>query len=367
MRVGRTCGLALAMVLALGASARAQELVVRTLEHGEWTRAIVALQSDPRAEGGPVHVVVDQRVTDRAFARASCGRYVLLLDAPGQRAFRSGTCDPRTGATELYLVDRRALFDEVARPRIIQIAVFQMHPSTAPQPVRVATPLREAEPTIAEPELDAGVELRCGVALEPYVTDPASGERIRATPGRFALRPVGEGARVEASSEGWIVAGASLRFAYELVDRQSGAVVHRDSVAMTCTRGAPVDENAAPRSTGNAVSGFPIERVLSGSTSEHTGRCGGDRAPEHVYTLDIDRPMWLSLRVESRFDAAIYLRNERGDELDCSVVRGQPGEVRLPRAWAQLAPGTYYVVIDGMGPPPEDGWYRLAMDFVRLR
>ena len=122
-----------------------------------------------------------------------------------------------------------------------------------------------------------------------------SGERIRATPGRFALRPIGEGARVEASSEGWTVSGGSLRFAYELVDRQTGAVVHRDSVAMTCTRGTPAEE-AAPRSIGNALSGFPIERVLSGGTSEHTGRCGGDRAPEHVYTLDIDRPMWLSTR-----------------------------------------------------------------------
>ncbi len=365
MGVGRTCGLALALVLAHGASARAQELVVRTLEHGEWPRAIAAMQHDPRAVRVPVHVVVDQRVADRTFVRAPCGRYVLLLDAPGQRAFRAGACDPRTGATELYLVDRRALFDELARPRPIRLAVFQMRPSTTPQPVRVATPLVEAGSAI---EASApSVELRCGVALEPYVTDPVSGERVRALPGRFALRPIGEGARVTASSEGWLVSGASLRFAYELVDRQSGAVVHRDSVAMRCSRGLETEEDAAPRPLGTSAPGFPIERVLAGGVSQHTGRCGGESAPEHVYTLEIDRPMWLSLRVESRFDAAIYLRNERGDELDCSVVRGQPGEVRLPRAWAQLAPGTYYVVIDGTGPPPEDGWYRLAMDFLRLR
>jgi hypothetical protein len=185
-------------------------------------------------------------------------------------------------------------------------------------------------------------------------------------PGRFALRPIGEGARVTASSEGWLVSGAALRFAYELVDRQSGEVVHRDTVAMRCSRGHE-PEDTAPRSMVTGAQGFPIERVLSGGVSEHTGRCGGEHAPEHVYTLEIDRPMWLSLRVESRFDAAIYLRNERGDELDCSVVRGRPGEVRIPRAWAQLAPGTYYVVIDGTGPPPEDGWYRLGMDFLRLR
>jgi hypothetical protein len=330
------------------------------------------MQADPRTEGGLVHVVVEQRVADGAISRAPCGRYVLLLDAPGQRAFRSGACDPRTGATELYLVDRRALFElghGFARPRAVRIAVFDMH-RAAPQPVRIATPVLDARPAVVANEgQTAGVDLRCGVALEPYLVDAARGERVRATPGRFALRPIGDGARVEASTEGWRVSGASLRFEYELIDRQSGAVVLHDSVAMTCTRGAPPTERPAiERPAGTAAAGFPIERVLRGGPSQHTGRCGGEGAPEHVYTLEIDRPMWLSLRVESRFDAAIYLRNALGDELDCSVVRGQPGEVRLPRAWAQLAPGTYTVVIDGTdGAQPEDGWYRLAMDFIRLR
>lgn len=369
MRVGKACGVAVAMVLAWmvlawTASVDAQALVVRTLEHGDWARAVAAMQSDPGAQGRVVHVVVEQRLTDRAALRAPCGRYFLLLDAPGQRAFRAGACDPRTAATALHLVDRAALFEVggvVARPRTIQIAAFEVRQAIA-------------QGQAAQP---AGTELRCGVALEPYLVDLLRGVRVRATPERFLLRPIGRGARVEASPTGWVVRAASLRFAYELIDRRTGAVVLRESVAMSCSRGAAQPPEvpsavarapAAPAASAITPAGnLPIERTLEPGVSRHAGRCGGERSPEHTYTLEIDRPMWLSLRVESRFDAAVYLRNARGDELDCTVVHGQPGEVRLPRTWAQLAPGTYTIIVDGAGSPPTDGRYRLAMDFLRLR
>lgn len=358
MRVDGACFLAVAMVLALHARAEAQDLVVRTLEHGEWAAAVAAMQSDPSAEGRVVHVVVEQPLTSGAYARAQCGRYFLLFDAPGQRAFRAGACDPTTHATAIELVDRAALFDlgdAYALPRPVQIAAFTVRQGAARG--RASAP--------------AGTDLRCVVALEPYVIDLYRNVRVRATPDHFVLRPIGDGARVESSPSGWVVRAGSVHLDYELVDRRTGQVVLRESVAMTCSRSpseaaqpAPSPRTASPARITNG----PIERVLEPSgTSHHAGRCGGERSPEHTYTLEIDRPIWLSLRVESRFDAAIYLRNAQGDELDCSVVHGEPGQVRIPRTWAQLAPGTYTVVIDAAGPPPSDGWYRLAIDFLRVR
>lgn len=359
MRVG-SISVALVILGVLGASATAAGqdamrqdaagsagLVVRTLEHGEWATAIAAMQADPAAEGAPVHVVVES-----SGGRAPCGRYFLLLDAPGQRAFASGACDPRTHATELRLEDRSALFelgDVVARPRVVQIAAFEVRQAMAQG--RAAQPAR--------------TELRCSLALRPYLRDLLSGRQVRATPERFEVRPVGDNARVEAQGDGWTVRAGSVRFEYELVDRRTDEVMLRETVAMTCER-----ETASPSSPparSEALTGLPIERTLRAGASAHDGRCGGAEAPEDVYTLQVEHPTWISLRVQSHFDAAIYLRNARGEELDCSVVRGQPGEVRLPRAWAQLAPGTYQVIIDGAGPPPEDGRYRLAMDFLRLR
>ncbi|MCZ7685823.1 MAG: hypothetical protein M5U28_46510 [Sandaracinaceae bacterium] len=60
-------------------------------------------------------------------------------------------------------------------------------------------------------------------------------------------------------------------------------------------------------------------------------------------------PMWIALRVVSRFDAILSLRNAEGRELD--LQRGLLG--RRPGAGAAdvgaLAPGTYYVVVDAAG------------------
>lgn len=360
MRVGSACVLAVAIVLAHRPSAHADEVVVRTLEHGDWASAVAAMQLDPNAQGRVVQVVVESRLTAGVAVRTPCGRYFLLFDAPGQRAFRAGTCDPETHATPVELVDRAALFEldgAFARPRTMQIAAFTVRQGTAQGQARAP----------------AGTDLRCAIALEPYVVDLLRNERVRATPEHFALRPLGEGARIETHGQGWVVRASSVRFDYELIDRRSGAVVLRESVAMTCRRepetpALPRTEETRPSPLPEASLRGPIERVLESSgPSRHSGRCGGEHSPEHTYTLEIEHPIWLSLRVESRFDAAVYLRNAAGEELDCSVVRGEPGQIRLPRTWAQLAPGTYTVVIDAAGPPPSDGWYRLAVDFLRLR
>ncbi len=128
----------------------------------------------------------------------------------------------------------------------------------------------------------------------------------------------------------------------------------------------PPDPNAlsdAPR--GQLVPGSDVEGVIAPGASHHGGRCGGQQAPEHVYRLHVDWPTQVALHLESRFDAAVYLRSAGGDEIDCGVVLGYPDEVRLSRASARLGPGDYVVVVDGAGRRTGTGWYRLGVDFIR--
>ncbi|MDQ3038122.1 MAG: hypothetical protein M3Y87_37365, partial [Myxococcota bacterium] len=81
-----------------------------------------------------------------------------------------------------------------------------------------------ASPALAQDGREASVELRCSLGIQPFVSDPRTGERMPATPERFELRPVGEGARVDAGGDGWTVRAASMRLDYELVERASGRV-----------------------------------------------------------------------------------------------------------------------------------------------
>ncbi len=369
--MGRGAALALAVAaLGFGGAARAQsDLDVRTLEHGDWASTVAALQGDVTAEGRTVHVVVEG-----GGRRAPCGHYLLLLDAYGQRAFANGGCDPTTQATALRLVQRAALFElgDIPRPRIVQIAAFELRQATA-------------EGRAAQP---AGAELRCSVGLRPFVLDLLHGTAVRATPERFEVRALGDGADVHVEGDAWTVRSGSMRFAYELVDRHSREVVLRETVAMACsstpleptltsaTHGPPSTRPfpSAPPASGPAPSedalssGPPIERVLRpDEPSRYRGRCGGEAGPDHVYTVHVGHPTWVALRVESRFDAILSLRNADGRELDCSIVTGDPDQIRVPRAWAQLASGTYYVVVDAASRELGDGWYRLGMDFARTQ
>lgn len=118
---------------------------------------------------------------------------------------------------------------------------------------------------------------------------------------------------------------------------------------------------------GRIIPGRDVEHVLAPGVSRVRGRCGGDHAAEHVYALRVDEPTWVSLRVEARFDAVVSLRDARGAEIECGVVLGYPGEVRMPRAFAALEPGDYTVVVDGATRRSGSGAYRLGLDFLRLR
>src|SRR5690606_20476596 len=93
-----------------------------------------------------------------------------------------------------------------------------------------------AQDVLVAPAEETGVEVRCSLSLQPWVLDPASGTRTRATAERYELRPVGEGARVEVAGDAFVVHAASMRLEYELVERATGRVVLHDTAELSCGR-----------------------------------------------------------------------------------------------------------------------------------
>jgi hypothetical protein len=326
------------VVLLLDARAGAQAaLVVRTLEVGGWAESIAAMQLDASAQGQALHVVVD----DSHGERAPCGTYRIALDAAGSRAFTMGACDGPSAATELVLVDRSALFvhdGSMWRPRQIGIAASELR-------------LGSATGGAAQP---AGAELECSLAVRPYLVDLLSGEHVRATPDRFVMRPVGEGARVTAEGDGWTVRAGSMHIEYELVDRTSGEIVLHDTAELACGREvARTEASDSPE----AILLFP-GRVFRGATltrgrRDERGTCGGGAGPEQWYVVRLDAPTRLGLRLVSEFDATLYVREGAidGPEIAC---RDQAA--LLETFEMNLDAGTYYVAVDGTG---THGRYRL--------
>lgn len=339
MRDGALAALWVAMWLAAPASAQST-LFVRTLEHGDWAASMAALQTDLRSQGTVLHVVVE----DAHGTRASCGGYQLLLDDAGSRAFDVGRCDPATGATELVLVDRMALFvhgDVVARPRSIGVAAIEVRHGSARGGARTS----------------AQTELRCSLAVRPYLVDLATGARVPATPDRFELRPVGRGVTIQPLGDGWAIRAGLVRIEYELVDRRTAEVVLRETVALHCGSEPPASPPSETRS-GEIIELVP-GRVFRGATMtrglfDHRGSCGGDEGPEQWYVVRLASPTLLTLRLVSEFDAALYVREGAidGPEIAC-----RDRYARLETLSINLDAGVYYVAVDGTG---THGRYRLT-------
>jgi len=340
MRVGSACALAVAIVASGHSAAVAQsQLAVRTLEHGAWASAVAAMQVDPSWEGRAIHVVVE----DTDGRRSPCGRYRLLLDPTGQRAFAKGRCDGRTAATELRLTDRAALFDRtdaIARPRTLRIWAFEVR--------RGAAEGRARQPVVPE--------LRCSLAVRPYVVDLLSGRRARAAPDRFRMRPVGEGVSVAATVDGWVVRAGSTRIEYELIDRRSEAVVLRQRVRLVCSDETEETEETEPPGPGwhATIEGRDVLWLDSGRAYESAmplrsrypdrGSCGGADGTERWYAIRFETPRHLALAVWSEPDAALYVR-------ECSIdgreVLCHDADRHLETIDAVFQPGTYFIAVDG--------------------
>ncbi|UJR82452.1 hypothetical protein [Sandaracinus amylolyticus] len=123
----------------------------------------------------------------------------------------------------------------------------------------------------------------------------------------------------------------------------------------------PVDPRAiesAPH--GELHARDAIESELVPAASRYHGSCGGTQAPEHLYALRVDHAARFSFRLASRFDSALYLLSENGDELGCRSTVGLPGGWRQSRVALDLAPGVYWVVVDGESAVGGAGTYRLV-------
>lgn len=320
-------------------------------------------------------------------------------------------------------------------------------------------------------------EIECSLVVRPVWVE-AGGARVRATPERFALEPIGEGVVVQAAGDGWRVRAGSMRVEYRLLDRTTGAIVLEDAAELACGReldppapevialvpqrafrgstmtrsrvdqrgscggaGGPeqwyevrldrpthlglrlvsefdaaiyvregsiagpeiacqdraslletvemeleagtyfvavdgtgthgryrlvsFEEQIDPRALdpivrAELVPGAHLEAELVRTTSRYQASCGGGLAPEHVYSLRVDRPSLVSIALESRFDAALYLLSADGTEIGCQSAAGLPSDLRLPSVTAELAAGIYYVVVDGEGGNAGVGHYRLT-------
>lgn len=339
----------------------------------------------------------------------------------------------------------------------------------------MATPALAQEARAPSPA-ESGVELRCSLSLRPWVIDPVSGERTRATGERYELRPVGEGAQVETAGDEFVVRAASMRLEYELVERATGRVVLHDSAELACGRDLTIDPRAIELSPGRVFFGATVtagaddagscggwggpqqwyvvrlagparlslrlvsefdatlyvregaidgpevtcgdrsarletfdmnlpagtyyvavdgtrafgryrlvafedpvdpralesaphgelrprdvvDRELVPAQSHYHASCGGTQAPEHLYAMRVDHSARFSFRLTSRFDSALYLLAENGDEIDCRSIVGWPGRLRRSRVSVDLEPGVYWVVVDGESAAAGQGEYRLS-------
>lgn len=110
----------------------------------------------------------------------------------------------------------------------------------------------------------------------------------------------------------------------------------------TCESPAPLGPGVANGSTANGEANFE-------------GSCGTSSAKEMVYRLDVPARQRVSIEVDPRFDAVLYLRKDctdAGSEIACNddVTTRTPtrsGAMRPSKIDEVLDAGTYYVFVDG--------------------
>ncbi len=118
-----------------------------------------------------------------------------------------------------------------------------------------------------------------------------------------------------------------------------------------------------------------VPGVTSGSTSrgesEHQGSCGSTDSREIVYKLELTKKQRVTIEVDPRFDAVLYVRRDECAETEAEVAcnddagggkSGRSSNVRPSRIDEMLDPGTYYVFVDGYG--TEAGAFRMKVDLT---
>ena len=125
---------------------------------------------------------------------------------------------------------------------------------------------------------------------------------------------------------------------------------------------------AAPMGAGTCASPIVIGvGTVSGSTShaesENDGSCGSGSARELVYRLEVPARQRVTVDVDPRFDAVIYLRKgecsdqDAETEVACNDDDAHHGQ--SSRIDTVLDPGAYFLFIDGVG--NEAGSFRMTL------
>jgi hypothetical protein len=134
----------------------------------------------------------------------------------------------------------------------------------------------------------------------------------------------------------------------------SNACVPAASAGDTCAEAAelrPSGSYVVPGTTADAV-------------HDVAGGCAADSiAPDRVYSITLSEDTLVDAKVKG-FDTVLYLRTDCADvasEAMCDDDSGPPG-LRGSRISGLLAPGTYYLIVDGFG--SEAGAYELAVSFA---
>jgi hypothetical protein len=119
--------------------------------------------------------------------------------------------------------------------------------------------------------------------------------------------------------------------------------------------------------SGTCESPIPLTvGTVSGSTahgeSEHSGSCDKSSAREMVYVLEVPQRQRVTIEVDARFDAVLYVRKddcaEDNAEVECNddAPNGGRHKSRIERV---LEPGRYFVFVDGYN--QESGGYKLTV------
>ncbi len=147
----------------------------------------------------------------------------------------------------------------------------------------------------------------------------------------------------------------------EMAGRGGASAPAPGSVAQTAGGGSC--ESPAPLGLG----------ITTGTTargeSNHQGSCGNSSAKEIVYRLEVPVRQRVTIEVDPRFDAVLYLRkdcSESDTEVACNDDVQRPGgsgnrnnSMRPSRVDEVLDPGTYFVFVDGYD--DAEGNYRISV------
>jgi hypothetical protein len=148
--------------------------------------------------------------------------------------------------------------------------------------------------------------------------------------------------------------------------RGSGSVVFGTWVgALPAARESERREEAVAQRAGPGTCEAPtplaagtVNGQTRGGESEHEGSCANTNAPEVVYKLEVPVRQRVTLHVEPRFDAVLYIRKDDCTDSDAEVgCNDDAPNARDSRIDTVLEAGTYYVIVDGYG--TESGAFKL--------